>query len=118
MADVVTTVVTPMASLRRKPRTPYFFACFTLPDGTRAQRSTKMTERKSAMKLALQWEEAATKRITEAQVRRVLSDIHQQIHGTHLSSPSVDEYVAQWLGRKEGETKAVTHTAYRHAVEE
>ena len=70
------------------------------------------------MKLAIQWEEAARNRITEAQARRVLSDIHEQIHGTRLSSPSVAEFVKQWLGRKVGETKAVTLTAYRHAVEE
>ena len=77
-----------------------------------------MTDRKGAMKLALQWEEAAADRITEAQARRVLSDIHEQIHGTRLASPSVTEYVRQWLGRKKGETKTVTLTAYRHAVEE
>lgn len=119
MAHVVSTVVSKtMASLRRRIDTPYFFACFTLPDGTRAQRSTKLIDRKAAMKLAVQWEEAATNRITEAQARRVLSDIHEKIHGTRLLSPSVADYVKQWLDRKQGETKAVTLTAYRHAVEE
>ena len=70
------------------------------------------------MKIALRWEEAAANRISEAQARRVLSDIHEQIHGTRLASPSVADYVAQWLGRKQGETRAVTHAVYRHAVEE
>jgi integrase len=107
-----------MASLRKKPRSPFWFACFTLPDGTRTQRSTKMSERKAAMKLAVQWEEAASNRITEAQARRVLSDIHEQIHGTRLASPTVTEFVAQWLGRKQGETKTVTLRAYKHAAEE
>lgn len=107
-----------MAYLRRLLKSPFWIAGFTLPDGRRTQRSTKMTERKGAMKLAVQWEDAAAKRITEAQARRVLSDIHEQIHGTRLASPSVTEYVAQWLGRKQGETRAVTLTAYRHAVEE
>jgi integrase len=107
-----------MASLRKKPRSPFWFGCFTLPDGTRTQRSTKLSDRKAAMKLTVQWEEAASNRITEAQARRVLSDIHEQIHGTRLSSPSVTEFVAQWLSRKQGETKEVTLTAYRHAAEE
>ena len=70
------------------------------------------------MKLATQWEDAATRRITEAQARRVLSDIHEQIHGTKLLSPSLAEYVEQWLGRKKGETRAVTLTAYKGATEE
>ncbi len=107
-----------MASLRRKPRSPFWFACFTLPDGTRTQRSTKLADRKSALKLAAQWEDASRLRITEAQARRVLSDIHEQIHGTRLASPSVSAFVEQWLARKQGETKAITLKTYRHAVEE
>ncbi len=31
-----------MASLRRLPNSPYWIACFTLPDGTRTQRSTRV----------------------------------------------------------------------------
>ncbi len=107
-----------MAYLRRLPKSPYWIAGFALPDGTRTQRSTKMTDRKSAMKLALQWEDASRRRITEAQARRVLSDIHEQIHGTRLASPSLSKFVEQWLGRKRGETKAITLKTYRHAVEE
>lgn len=107
-----------MASLRRKARSPFWFACFVLADGSRTQRSTKQTDRKKAMKLAAQWEEAARNRITEAQARRVLSDIHEQIHGVPLSTPSVDDYVAAWLARKQGETAPVTLAAYKGAVNE
>src|SRR5262245_38331240 len=42
---VVTIVVTTMASLRRLPKSPYWIACFTLPDGTRTQRSTRVPVR-------------------------------------------------------------------------
>jgi integrase len=63
-------------------------------------------------------EDAAMRRITEAQARRVLSDIHQEIHGELLASPSVSEFAVQWLGRKQGETTSVTVMAYRHAVNE
>lgn len=70
------------------------------------------------MRIALQWEEAARKRITEAQARKVLSDIHEQIHGTALSTPTVALYAEQWLKRKEGETTAVTLAAYKHATSE
>ena len=107
-----------MAYLRRLPKSPFWIAGFNLPDGRRTQRSTKMTDRKGAMKLALKWEEASANRITEAQARRVLSDIHEQIHGTHLASPSVDKFVEQWLERKQGETAEVTLVAYRRAAEQ
>jgi integrase len=107
-----------MAYLRRIPKSPYWIAGFTLPDGRRTQRSTKTRHRKEAMRLAEQWEDASRRRITEAQARRVLSDIHEQIHGERLASPSVVEYVAQWLGRKQGETSSSTLATYRHAVDE
>lgn len=106
-----------MAYLRHLPKSPYWIAGFDLPDGRRTQRSTKLTDRKAAMRLALQWEDASRRRITEAQARRVLSDIHEVIHGTRLASPSVNEYIAQWLGRKKGEVTSVSHLAYRYAAD-
>lgn len=107
-----------MAYLRRLPKSPFWIAGFTLPDGARTQRSTKMTDRKGAMKLALQWEEAARRRITETQARRVLSDIHEQIHGTRLESLSVNEFIDRWLAGKVGVAKTITLKTYKGAVEE
>lgn len=101
-----------MAYLRRLPKSPFWIAGFTLPDGQRTQRSTKCKDRKAAMKLAEDWEDAAQKRVTEAQARRVLSDIHERIHGTPLSSPTVSGFVKQWLGRKSGETAPSTARSY------
>jgi uncharacterized protein YaiL (DUF2058 family) len=69
-----------MASLRRKPRSPFWFACFTDADGRRTQRSTKQSDRKKAQGIANQFERAAKlaseKRLGESQARRVLSDIY------------------------------------------
>ncbi len=69
------------------------------------------------MRLALQWEDAVRRRVTEAQARRVLSDIHEQIHGNPLLSQSTAEYGTQWLGRKGLETAAATFKSYKHTVE-
>ena len=68
------------------------------------------------MKLALKWEEASANRLTEAQARRVLSDIHEQIHGSRLATPTVADYSRQWLGRKAAETRPVTHSVYKQAT--
>jgi integrase len=106
-----------MASLRKKIGSPYYFACFQLPGGKRTQRSTKTVDRKLAIKLANQWEEAARRRLTETQARKVLSDIHQEVYGEGLESPLLSDYVDQWISRKAAETKAVTVLTYRHAVE-
>jgi integrase len=107
-----------MASLRRKPRSPFYFARFMLPDGSRTDRSTKLTDRRQAMKLAMQWEEAASKRITEAQARKVLSDIHEQIHGSPLKTRSVAEYRTEWLASAKGSVEPITLKTYSQAADE
>ncbi|MCS6245286.1 MAG: tyrosine-type recombinase/integrase [Opitutus sp.] len=105
-----------MASLRRLPGTKFFIGCYTDANGRRCQRSTKCTDRKSALKIVTAWEGVASSRATEAQTRRVLSSLHEQIHGTPLSSATVQSYADQWLARKKVETRAVTHAAYRGAL--
>ena len=107
-----------MAPLRRRVGTQFWFACFTDPNGRRVQRSTKTSDRKLAAKIAAQWEEVATKRATEAQTRRVLSSLHEQIHGSPLTAFTVQSFTNQWLARKKGETRAVTHSAYKGAVDD
>lgn len=107
-----------MASLRKKPNSIYWYGCFSLKDGKQVQRSTKMTDRKAAQKLVNQWEEAVSKKITEAQARQVLSDIYEDIHGQALALATFADYSTQWLARKKGETADATYTAYAHAVEE
>lgn len=101
-----------MASLRRKPNSQYWIACFTLANGQRAQRSTKATNRKLAQKLADEYEAAARTRQTEAQVRRVLSDLHRMTSGSALSSASVREYLDHWIKSKSGTVSGSTQIAY------
>lgn len=107
-----------MPAVRKKSRSKFWFGCFTLPDGRRTQRSTKTTNRREALRIASEWEEAARRRLTEAQARRVLSDIHEVIHGAPLESPSVAAYVEQWVARKRGEITWVTAKFYEHTATE
>ena len=107
-----------MASLRKKPNSGFWYACFNLPNGQRTQRSTKLNDRKAAQKLANTWEDASDKKVTEAQARHVLSDIYEDIHGQPLSSATFSAYATQWLARKKGEVSGPTFKAYEHAIEE
>jgi integrase len=115
--DVVTYVVT-MASLRRKPNSKFWIACFTAVNGQRAQRSTKTTNRKLALKLADDYEAAAQLRMTEAQVRRVLSDLHRTQSGTALASGSVRSFFDQWVKTKTGAVSESTRVAYKSAAKD
>lgn len=55
--------------------------------------------------------------MTEGQTRRVISDLHEQIHGAPLASFTVDEYAQRWLASKKIECRGVTFAAYKGAVD-
>src|SRR5690625_72447 len=107
-----------MASIRKKDGSRYWFACFTDAAGRQRQRSTKTTNRTKAMKMAQEWEDAYRRHLTEAQTRKVMADIFEEIHGERLLSSTVNEYCTQWVLRKEAETAERTSERYRGVVKQ
>lgn len=111
-----------MASLTKKERSPYWFACYSLPDGRRTKRSTKQTNRKTAQAIADKFEKAAKlaveKRLGEAQARRVLSDIYEAINGERLASATARDYLTRWVEGRKVNTSPRTHAAYAQVVRE
>ncbi len=105
-----------MASLRRLPNSPYWIACFSLPDGARTQRSTKSTDRREAQRIANQFEDSATAarsgRFIEAQARKVIADIYALANSDQLPSSTAKDFFASWLKRKEIEAGEKTHQRY------
>jgi integrase len=110
-----------MASLRRLPNSPYWIACFTLPDGRRTQRSTKATDRREAQRIANKFEDVAEtgreQRLTETQARKVIADIFSISNKDVLPSSSVKDYLESWLKRKELEASEPTHQRYKTVVD-
>jgi len=105
-----------MPSLWKHPQSQYFFACFTLPDGRRTKRSTKLTDRKKALKLAFDWEDAAHRQLTKDQARRVISDIYASINADRLESATCKDFLARWLEQKKREASPSTFTKYEGVV--
>ena len=101
-----------MACIRRKQDSKYWFACFTNANGTRAQRSTKETDRKKAQRVADTFEQVARGRMTARQAQRVISEIFQRANGSALQSCSIRNYFESWLARKQPETARSTHVFY------
>ena len=118
--DVVTIVVTIMATLRKHPRSPYWLAVITLPDGRRTNRSTKCRDRKKAIRVAQQLEDTANAaregRLVSVAARKTISDIYWLANKEELPSATVREYLAGWLERKKQEVKESTHQRYQHNV--
>ncbi len=107
-----------MASVRQHPRSPFWFGCFTLSDGRRTQRSTKQTDRRKALKIAEEWEDASRKKLSEAQARRVLSDIYEIINDEKLPSQTARAYLDGWVSTRGGVTSPRTAQAYGQIVKE
>lgn len=105
-----------MAALRRKLRSPYFFACFTDSHGRRVQRSTKQSNRKKAQAVADAWEKAAKlggeRRLGEAQARRVLADIYETVNDEPLASATAKDFLNGWAEKRKADTSPRTHQAY------
>ena len=117
---VGTIVVTHMASLRKHPRSPFLFACFTLPDGRRTQRSTGTSDKRQAQRIANEYEDAARDaaqgRFIESRARKTIADIYALGNQEKLPSSTIKTYCDSWLKRKELEANERTHERYATAI--
>lgn len=102
-----------MASIWKHPESKYWFACITTAEGKRTKKSTKTTDRALAKKLADQFEEAASKKKTALNTRKVIQELHASITGEDLVFPSVREHVEGWVSGKQGEVAAATLVFYQ-----
>jgi integrase len=107
-----------MASIHKDPRgkSPFWYCAFTLPDGRRTFRSTKLASRKEALGVCLQWEKSADQgrdgNLTEAQSRKVLNDILESTGQAPMQTETIHEYFTNWLNGKELANKPRTHERY------
>jgi Phage integrase SAM-like domain len=83
-------------------------------NGKRRNRSTKTEDRKEARKLAAIYEEAARRKRTALQSRRVIAALHKEITGEGLPVSTVREFFNRWLEVKRHETKAATVRFYEN----
>ncbi len=113
-----------MASVHRDPknRSPFWYAAFTLPDGTRRFRSTKLTERSKALKLAMEWEHlarsVAERDPTGAQIARVNLDIYERATGNRVEVVFLGEFLRSWYERAASLKSHRTALRYKQVVED
>lgn len=113
-----------MASLHHHSsgRSPFWWCSFTLPDGTRAFRSTKKRKHGEAMEVCIAWEKAARlgreSRLTEVQARKVLNDILESAGQSPLTSVTVEEFLSQWVESKSITRAGGTAKRYKRTVKD
>lgn len=106
-----------MASLRALPGTKNLIACFTDVNGRRRQRSTGTHVRKDAKRIADQYEAAARTLKTESQIRQVMTDLFEEMHGVSLATSSAEVFLTDWLKRRGAENADATASAYRAVMQ-
>ena len=105
-----------MASLTKRPTSQFWVACFIDRHGRRLKRSTATTDHKAAHKIADEYEAAARRKRTALQVRRVITQLHQEITGNEVSQNSLRNFLESWLVNKAPEIAHSTLAFYRNAA--
>ena len=97
-----------MASVIKRRKSPYWVACYSLPDGSRLQRSTRTKDKSKAIQIAITAESAARNKVTSEAARAIISELVERIHGKPVSNESCGEYFARWVDRRSRELAAAT----------
>lgn len=110
-----------MASIHRRPDSQYWHAAYFGPDGRRILRSTKQSDRNSALAVAMEFERASKLarrgELVEAQAREVLRDIMKRADiGETLQSASIKSHLVGWLASKRARKSEATGERYGIAV--
>ncbi len=110
-----------MASIRKHPSSPFWFACFRDSNGIRTTRSTKTRERQQALKMAIEWEAAALKaakgHLTEAQARNVISSILEHSGHEPITFYRTKDWLTEWLKDKQLSRESATAAKYQPVIE-
>ena len=107
-----------MASVHKHPRTPYYQAAFRDSEGVLISKSTKAKDRSRAMSIALEYERLAKtpSSLTEAQVRRSISNLMERIGHDPIRSPSAKTFLNDWLNAKKLHLSESSATRYASTI--
>lgn len=109
-----------MASIARRENSKFWTACYTSREGRQLKRSTKTTDKRQALQIALELErvekQASAGAITTVQLRKVLNDVSEKINGDTLIAPSVEDYFKDWMKGITARNRAATLERYGKTV--
>lgn len=102
-----------MASLWKHPNSRFWTACYTDRDGRQVKRSTKQTEKKKAMLIAVEYERleslARKTGVSTRQMQKVLNDMLEKTNEETIVTPTTEKYLRDWLTGIETKKSAGTY---------
>lgn len=120
-----------MASVRLKPTSPYWFACYKIPTGRshprtgrplfrRVQRTTGTSDRSRAVQLAVSFERvailASERALTQRAATAFLAEVAALTSACILEVEPVEDYLRRWLKSRSASLAANTRERYALAV--
>lgn len=109
-----------MASIVKREKSRFWIACFTNRDGRQLKRSTKSTDRRQALQIALELErvedQARDGVLTTAQLKKVLNDVSERVTGDTLIAPTTAAYLKDWLDGVKARATPATVERYGNTV--
>ncbi len=106
-----------MASIWKHPKSKFWSACYTDRDGRQRKQSTKTTDRRAALRVAQDLEDAHRLNLTGHQVRHLYSETARTLAGEAFQSAGVRDFMEGWIKRREHELAKSSVSAYRQAIE-
>lgn len=101
-----------MASIRKHPKSKFWYACVTLPDGRQKQFSTGLTDPAEAKAAAVAAERAIVKgHANPSQLRQALDRLAADFEPATAADPAA--WLEAWAAARVPEVKPTTATAYR-----
>lgn len=106
-----------MASISKHPKSKYWYACFTDEHGKQRKKSTGLTNRKLALKIADELETMYQRKMAAAQIRKVFTEVYRELYNEELPSSTIRDFLNDWVKRKENEVSRTTFEKYRKVAE-
>ena len=109
-----------MASIFKRPNSPFYFCAYYGADGRRLKKSTKRKNRTEAMEICMAWAKAGTqaqsRTLTAAQARKVLAEMVAHSTGESLTAYTLESWLAEWTANKTASASAATMLRYNQVM--
>jgi integrase len=111
-----------VASIFRRPHSPFWFCSYRCGDGRWLKKSTKQIDRRKATEFCIRLEDAEraalNRTLTTAQARRLFNEVLERVGDEPLEDFTVREWVLEWLKSKEASHAQSTTERYRKPVQD
>jgi integrase len=111
-----------MASIFKRPRSPYYFCSYRAGDGRWLKKSTKQTDRRKAMELCMKLEQAEqaalSSTLTTAQARKLFNEILERAGDEPLDNFTVEGWLYEWTATKKAARGQKTGERYERPIKD